>query len=51
MLEVRRVSQDSRDTREIVGSLGLHVSFVEYRLFYRALLQKSPCSDSPYTAQ
>ena len=27
----------------LVGSLKLYVSFAEYRLFYRALLQKSIC--------
>ena len=26
----------------LVGSLKLHVSFAEYRLFYKALLQKRP---------
>ena len=39
VLKVRRVSQDSRN---IVDSLKSHVSFAEYRLFYRALLQKRP---------
>jgi len=39
----------------LVGSLKLHVSFAEYRLFYRALLQKRPIilrslliEDTPY---
>ena len=41
-LKVRRVSQAFRDTREIVDSLKFHVSFAEYRLFYRVLLQKRP---------
>jgi len=27
---------------QVVGSFKLHVSFAEYRLFYRALLQKRP---------
>jgi len=32
----------------LVGSLKLYVSFAEYSLFYRALLQKRPaiCSDT-----
>ena len=37
------VGQDIRmGWLRLVGSLKLHVSFAEYRLLYRALLQKGP---------
>jgi len=35
-------SSDNSDCTQLVGSLKLHVSFTEYRLFSRALLQKRP---------
>jgi len=38
----RGTSVESMGWLRLVGSLKLYVSFVEYSLFYRALLQKRP---------
>jgi len=42
LLALQRTKQLCMGWLRSVGSLKLHVSFAEYRLFYRALLQKRP---------
>jgi len=39
-VEIWRSVEDGMGWLRLVGSLKLYVSFAEYRLFYRALLQK-----------